>query len=169
MYQAMQVNAAAEAGMIYVLKNGFDPADVSGVTAAVVNATGATGVTATPAPTQFYGCAESGGIVETTEDSTCSDGSTSRPYVRINAALPRMTILPCPAFGLPDTLRAKSTIFYSGRSLNDSGRGESDAASASPPCGLSFRPPSQGTGSAASSWSSGVGLVCVSAPILDTT
>ncbi len=110
MYQAMQVNNAAEAGMMHVLKNGFDPADVSGVTAAVANATGTPNITATPAPTQFYGCAESSGVVETTEDSTCTDGNTPSPYVRVNAELPRVTILPYPAFGLPDTLRARSII-----------------------------------------------------------
>jgi Flp pilus assembly protein TadG len=52
-YQAMQVMDAAEAGGLYVAKHGWNSA---AITAAVVNATGESGMTASPAPSQFCGC-----------------------------------------------------------------------------------------------------------------
>ena len=52
-YQAMQVMDAAEAGGLYVAKHGWNSAAIS---AAVVNATGESGMTASPAPSQFCGC-----------------------------------------------------------------------------------------------------------------
>ena len=52
-YQAMQVRDAAKAGGLYVAKHGWNSA---AITAAVVNATGESGMTASPAPSQFCGC-----------------------------------------------------------------------------------------------------------------
>ena len=60
MYGKMQVYNSVEAGALYAAKNGFDSA---GITAAVVNATGTQGITATPAPVQFCGCPSATGIV----------------------------------------------------------------------------------------------------------
>ena len=107
MYQAMQVTNAVEAGALYAAKNGFD---VNGIGAAVANATGTQGITATPAPTQFCGCPNTSGIVETDCNATCSDGKPPGTYVRIEATLTRQSILPYPALNLPDTLTAKSVV-----------------------------------------------------------
>lgn len=107
MYQAMQVYNSVEAGALYAAKNGFDAAAIS---AAVVNATGTAGITATPAPVQFCGCPDASGIVETVCTATCNDGKPPGQYVRISAALARETILPYPALGLPDTLTAQSVV-----------------------------------------------------------
>jgi Flp pilus assembly protein TadG len=107
MYQTMQVYNAVEAGALYAAKNGYDAAAIS---AAVVNATGTPGITATPAPVQFCGCPDASGIVETACNATCNDGKPPGQYVRISAALTRVTILPYPALGLPDTLTAQSVV-----------------------------------------------------------
>lgn len=107
MYQAMQVTNSVEAGTLYAAKNGFN---ASGIASAVVNATGTAGIVATPAPTEFCGCPETSGIVATTCGATCADGSTPGQYARISAALTRVTILPYPALGLPDTLTAHSIV-----------------------------------------------------------
>lgn len=107
MYQAMQVTDSVEAGAIYAAKNGYDAA---GISAAVVNATGTAGITATPAPVQFCGCPSTSGITTTTCSATCSDGKTPGQYVRISASLARVTILPYPALGLPATLSATSVV-----------------------------------------------------------
>lgn len=107
MYQAMQVTNSVEAGALYAAKNGFD---VNGIGAAVANATGTQGITATPAPTEFCGCPSAAGIVETACNATCNDGKTPGQYVRISATLTRVIILPYPALGLPDTLTAQSVV-----------------------------------------------------------
>ena len=107
MYQAMQVYNSVEAGMLYASKNGFDAA---GITAAVTNATGTTGITATPAPTQFCGCPVAGGISAINCNSTCANGTPVEQYIQINATLPHQTILPYPGLPLPTNLTAKSIV-----------------------------------------------------------
>lgn len=106
-YEAMQVYDSVEAGVLYAAKNGFD---ATGISAAVVNATGMSGITATPAPTQFCGCPSAGGVVTATCGATCASGGVAGTYVRISAAYTHETILNYPSFGLPTTLTAQSVV-----------------------------------------------------------
>jgi len=106
-YEAMQVYDSVEAGVLYAAKNGFD---ATGISAAVVNATGMSGITATPAPTQFCGCPSAGGVVTATCGATCGSGGVAGTYVRISAAYTHETILNYPSFGLPTTLTAQSVV-----------------------------------------------------------
>jgi Flp pilus assembly protein TadG len=103
MYEAMQVYNSVEAGALYAAKHGFDSAAIS---TTVQNATGTQGITASPAPVQFCGCPDAGGVSET----PCNNGSPAGQYVRISAALPRGVILPYLALPLPDTLTAQSIV-----------------------------------------------------------
>jgi len=107
MYEAMQVYNSVEAGMLYAAENGFDSA---GISAAVVNATGTQGITATPAPVQFCGCPSASGVAETACNSTCTGNTVPGQYVRVSAALPHSTILPYPGLSLPTTLTAQSIV-----------------------------------------------------------
>jgi len=107
MYESMQVYNSVEAGALYAAKNGYDAA---GIAAAVTNASGTQGITATPAPVQFCGCPDATGIVETACNATCNDGNPPGQYVRISAALPHKTILPYPSLQLPTTLTAQSVV-----------------------------------------------------------
>jgi hypothetical protein len=114
MYEAMQVNNAVEAGMLYAAKNGWDSA---GIENAVVNAGSiyrgdSPSLTATPAPTQFCGCPQASGIVKTTcvLPPPCADGSPVGQYVRINASLDHMTVMPNSGLPLPDTFTAKAVL-----------------------------------------------------------
>jgi len=109
-YQAMQVQAAVEAGALYAAKNGAS--DLAGITQAVVNATGTSGITASPAPLAFCGCPASSGVVSQSSDCTtrCPDGTLPGQYVRVSAALPHQTIMPFLALPLPATLTAQSTV-----------------------------------------------------------
>ena len=111
MYQAMQVNNAVEAGMLYAAKNGFD---AGGIAAAVVNATGTQGITATPTPTLFCGCPNASGVsIKMLCDPPpppCADGNPMGQYVQINAALDHQTILPYLGLPLPTTLKAQSIV-----------------------------------------------------------
>lgn len=106
-YQAMEAQNAAEAGALYAAKHGWDP---GGIAAAVVNATGLAGVTATPAPVAFCGCPEAGGITVTDCSLSCADGNPPGRYVQVNAALPHQTIVPYPGLPLPATLTGRSTV-----------------------------------------------------------
>jgi len=108
-YQAMQVQSAVEAGALYAAKYG--PTDLTGAANAVVNATGTAGITATPAPTTFCGCTNSGIIVaQATCATKCSDGTVSGQYVRVNAAVAHQTIMPFLNLPLPANLTATSTV-----------------------------------------------------------
>jgi Flp pilus assembly protein TadG len=106
-YAAIQAQSAAEAGALYAAKHGWDSA---GISAAVVNATGASSMAATPAPTLFCGCPSVTGVAAIACNSTCTGGSQPGEYVQINSALARLSILSDPGLGLATTLTGKSAI-----------------------------------------------------------
>jgi Flp pilus assembly protein TadG len=109
-YQAMQVQAAVEAGVLYAAKNGAS--DLAGVTQAVLNATGTAGVTASPAPLAFCGCPTTSGVVSQNSDCTtpCSDGKAPSQYVKVSAAVPHQTIMPFLTLPIPASMTAQSTV-----------------------------------------------------------
>lgn len=108
MYQGMQVYAAAEAGALYAAQNGWS---ASGISTAVTGATSATGLTATPAPSEFWGCPGESGIAAVASSSVkCSDGYSPGLYIQVNASLGHQTILPYPGLSLPTTFTARSII-----------------------------------------------------------
>lgn len=106
-FQAMQVQSAVEAGALYASQNGFDSAKIS---LAVQNASAVTGVTATPSPSQFYGCPTSIGITAVVSTSTCTGGTSPGTYVQINATLTRTSLIANSGLVLPSTLTAKSIV-----------------------------------------------------------
>jgi hypothetical protein len=99
MYQAMQVNYAAEAGLAYAAKNGWDS---TGIASAATSSTGLPGVTATP--TQFYGCPSPTGI------GACPAGQTAGQYIKVSVSLTRTSIIGTTGFGLPSTFSAQSIL-----------------------------------------------------------
>jgi Flp pilus assembly protein TadG len=104
---AMRVQDAAEAGALYAQVNGWDAA---GIAAAVTNATGATGITATPAPVNFCGCPGADGITAADCAGECADGSAPGKYVTVSASMPRLSIMPETISTLPPALTAHSTV-----------------------------------------------------------
>lgn len=118
-YQNMQVHAAAEAGALYALANGWDE---PGITSAVEHAFGVTptnqvtGVTAIPAPSHFCGCPNGSDIVDTamappcTSYPNCANGNPQREYIEISATLTRASVIPNSGLVLPATFLAKSII-----------------------------------------------------------
>lgn len=106
-FQAMQVQNAVEAGALYASQNGFNSANIS---LAVQNASAATGVTANPAPSEFYGCATSSGITAVASTSTCTDGTSPGIYVQIYATLTRNSLIANSGLILPSQLSAKSVV-----------------------------------------------------------
>lgn len=106
-HEGMQVQNAAEAGAIYVAKNGWSSA---GITEAVTNSTGFKGITASPAPTQFCGCPTSAGITTISCTSTCSGGMAVSQYVQIDTVLTHKTVLSSFGFKLPATITGRAII-----------------------------------------------------------
>lgn len=103
---ALRAQSAAASGSYYALQNGFDTA---GISAAVVNGTGAVGLSANPAPALFCGCPTVTGIGETVCTATCADGIKARQYVRVSATITRTSILDA-HLGLPAVLVRQTTV-----------------------------------------------------------
>ncbi|MBT2189087.1 TadE/TadG family type IV pilus assembly protein [Sphingobium nicotianae] len=103
---SLRAQAAAAAGAYYSVQNGFD---ATGIAAAVVNGTGAPGLSASPAPTLFCGCPSAGGIGPATCDATCDDGAPARKYVRVSASITRTSVLDAD-LGLPTVITRQSIM-----------------------------------------------------------
>ncbi|MGH6838887.1 MAG: TadE/TadG family type IV pilus assembly protein [Methylocella sp.] len=95
-----QVQYAAQAGIIYARAKGFDSTKMS---TAITNATAYASITATPAPSQFCGCASATGVtvVKTctstcTCTTTCSSGFTAGTYATSSAQALFTPIIPNP-------------------------------------------------------------------------
>jgi Flp pilus assembly protein TadG len=112
MYAQMQVTAAADSGARYATMFGWSSAGVQNALTAANKATsgGASSITATPAPTNFCGCASAGGITSVSCASTCSSGFAPGSYVSVNAQWRYSLIMPWPGFSNPVTLGASSTV-----------------------------------------------------------
>jgi len=98
-YESMQVQAAAEAGAQYATRHAWDAAAVA---TAVTDATGAGGITATPAPSKVCACPGGGTLTQIGCTSTCRSGDPPGVYASVSAQLRYQTVLPYP--GLPATL-----------------------------------------------------------------
>jgi Flp pilus assembly protein TadG len=107
-WEKMQVGNAARAGGEYAISIGWNP---SNITTAVTNATGLSSITATPAPTQTYGCpSASAGITAATNGSSCPGGGTAGTYVTVNAKASYSTAFTYPGIANPPTLTASMTV-----------------------------------------------------------
>ena len=107
MFRKMQVQNAAQAGAMYAALHGFTASSISN---AVTSASGFSGVSASPAPSQFCGCASNSGVTSITCTSTCSGGSTPGTYVTVSAQGVYTTILPYPMVPESFTLTSQSTV-----------------------------------------------------------
>lgn len=105
MYQAMQATYAAEAGLFYAAKNGWN---ATGIENAAVNAASLRGISANA--TQFCGCPGATGIAAATCGSTCASGFQAGQYIEISVSAPRLSIIGSSVFGLPSTVSAQSIL-----------------------------------------------------------
>lgn len=104
----MQVQNAAHAGARYAMVNGFSS---TGIANAVTGATGLSGVSASPAPSQACGCPNaSSGITSATCGSSCSGGGTAQNYITVNAQVTYTTLVGWPGLSNPVTLTATAVV-----------------------------------------------------------
>ena len=104
-YEAMQVSNAAEAGLVYAAKNGWDQ---TGIVNAVTASSSSNNIQASPAPSQFCGCPTASGVQAVSCNGTCSGGIAPGEYIQINALLNRTTLFSNTGLTLPATLTAQA-------------------------------------------------------------
>ncbi len=92
-YSKMQLEDAAQAGVEWAIRNGFD---ANAISAAVTNATNSSKITANPAPVQYCGCASTSSISSATCGTTCPDGAQAGTYVTVSAQVTYNTTLNYP-------------------------------------------------------------------------
>ncbi len=103
-YRKAQVENAAQAGAQYALLHGFN---VSAIQNAVAASTSNSGVSASPTPSQFCGCASSSGIASAPCNSTCPSGATAGRYVSVTAQAGYTPVISYPFF--PDSFNFTAT------------------------------------------------------------
>lgn len=92
LYQAMQVQAAAEAGALYAARHGA--ANLAAIEAAVTGATGTPGITASPIPVVYYGCPLATGIVsQGSSTPVCTSGAAPGQYITVSAKITRTNLI----------------------------------------------------------------------------
>ena len=107
-WEKIQVGNAARAGGEYAIANGWNQ---SGITTAVTKATGLNSITASPAPTETYGCpSASAGITSASNGASCTGGGTAGAYVTINAQASYSPIFPFASFANTVTLTATTIV-----------------------------------------------------------
>ena len=109
-YRAMQVESAAQAGAQYAIGHGFSGQNQSSITAAVTGSTTYSGISASPAPSRFCGCASSSGVTTATCSSICSDGTVAGTYVTVSAKATYAPTLSYPLIPSSFNLSAQSTV-----------------------------------------------------------
>jgi Flp pilus assembly protein TadG len=106
-YTNMQVQDAAQAGAQYAMVHGFDANSISTV---VSNATGQSGISASPAPVQYCGCATAAGVTNVTCGAACPAGAVSGTYVQVSTQATYTTIVPYPMIANSFTLTAQAAV-----------------------------------------------------------
>lgn len=106
-YRKLQVQSAAQAGAQYAARNGYNADNISN---AITNATSYSGISASPAPTQFCGCASASGISAAACGSQCPDATPAGTYVTASAQSTYTTFLPYPMIQNSYALNAQSTV-----------------------------------------------------------
>lgn len=105
-YYKMQVEDAAQVGAEWAIRNGFDATAISN---AVLSATNASRISASPAPTTFCGCATGSSISSANCGTTCPGGAQAATYVTVSAQMTYSTTLSYPTLPTSYNLTAQAT------------------------------------------------------------
>src|ERR1035437_7767647 len=102
----LEVQSAAAAGADYAIVNGWNSTQI---VSAITNGTGASGISAQPAPSVAYGCPTGNTIASATSSTICADGLVARSFVTVSASMTRHSLLGN-ILGLPSTLSATVVV-----------------------------------------------------------
>lgn len=106
-YAKMEVENAAQAGTQYAAVNGYTSSSVS---SAVTSATSLSGLSASPAPTEFCGCPSTSGVTTATCGTNCASGAAAGTYVTASAQATYSTIVSYPGIPSNYTFNSTSTV-----------------------------------------------------------
>jgi Flp pilus assembly protein TadG len=107
LYQLMEVESAAEAGVQYAALYGFDSNKISGaVTAAAPGLT----INLDPTPSQSCGCPSGTAISAATCGSTCPNSEPAGTYVKVSTSSTYNTLIPYPILPSSFPLSATATV-----------------------------------------------------------
>ena len=106
-YSYMQVQNSAQAGAQYAAVHGFNSTQIA---SAVTNATSVSGITASPAPAQYCGCASGTTVTSATCGSICPNGMSAGTYVSASAVRDYTTLISWPMFPASYHQTATSTV-----------------------------------------------------------
>jgi Flp pilus assembly protein TadG len=102
---------AASAGAEYAVAHGFH---ATAITTAATSAAPVSGISVSPAPNEFYGCATATGVAASTQGAICpsntSTGGTAGEYVSGTATMPFSPMFSAAGISYPSTLTATAVV-----------------------------------------------------------
>jgi Flp pilus assembly protein TadG len=112
--QRTWVSYAASAGAEYAVASADNSFNASKITAAATAAAPVSGISVSPTPTEFYGCATATGVTASTQGATCpsntSTGGTAGKYVSVTATMPFSAMFSAAGISYPSTLTATAVV-----------------------------------------------------------
>jgi Flp pilus assembly protein TadG len=109
--QRTWVSYAASAGAEYAVAHGFN---ATAITTAATSSAPVSGISVSPAPSEFYGCATATGVTASTQGATCpantSTGGTAGQYVSVTATMPFSAMFGAAGVSYPSTLTATAVV-----------------------------------------------------------
>jgi Flp pilus assembly protein TadG len=109
--QKTWVTYAASAGAEYAVAHGFN---ATPITTAATAAARVSGISVSPDPSEFYGCATATGVTASTQGAICpsntSTGGTAGKYVSVTATMPFAAMFNAAGISYPSTLTATAVV-----------------------------------------------------------
>jgi Flp pilus assembly protein TadG len=109
--QKTWVTYAASAGAEYAVAHGFNATKIA---TAATSAAPVSGISISPAPSEFYGCAAATGVSPSTQGAICpsntSTGGTAGEYVSVTATMPFSPMFRAAGISYPSTLTATAVV-----------------------------------------------------------
>jgi Flp pilus assembly protein TadG len=109
-YDKMQVQDAAEAGVQYVLVNGYNETDIENAAQSATSLGTNVAVSVTPSNTCY--CVSSGTLSSAGCGSSCSDGSTAANYVGVTASYTYTPLFTYAGLGSSVSISSTATSRY---------------------------------------------------------
>jgi len=109
-YANMQVQTAAQVGAQYAVNHGGSAFDASAISNAVLSATSTTGISASPAPTEFCACPSGTTLTNAACGTVCADGTGAGTYATVSASRTHTVVVPYPWLPASYAQTATSTV-----------------------------------------------------------
>jgi Flp pilus assembly protein TadG len=105
---------AASGGAEYAVANAANGFNATKIAAAARAAAPVSGISVSPTPSEFYGCATATGVTASTQGAACpsgtSTGGTAGKYVSVTATMPFSAMFSAAGISYPSTLTATAVV-----------------------------------------------------------